>query len=98
MMSLIKAYNLKLKDLKPTCNEIRGYARLLIVKGIANGRVKTAYDKKYYDPRIHSPTSKDPRFKPKPHIDIGCDGVHLSLDLKATEHFITYIERRRRKG
>jgi len=87
-----------LKDLRPTTDEISGYARLLIGKGKAYGRVRSTAGRAYFGPWIHErkrPTSANPKDRIRAHIDLGCSGVQLHLDEAAANGFIGFIRRRR---
>jgi len=87
-----------LKDYRPTTDEISAYAKLLIKGGRAYGRVRSTAGRAYFGPLMHdrkNPTSSNPRNRIRPHIDLGCSGVHLHLDEAAANGFIGFIRRRR---
>lgn len=87
-----------LKEFRPTTDEISAYARLLIERGKAYGRVRSTAGRYYFGPFMHErsrPTSHNPRDRIRPHIDLGCSGVHLHLDDAAANGFIFFIKRRR---
>ncbi len=82
----------KIKELRPTCDEIVEFA-----ENIADyGQVTYTDDDNYFGPRVHDTWLK--KLGGRVHIDIGCRGYHLMLDKNVVETFIDFIENRRRRS
>lgn len=78
----------EIKKLNPTCEEIEKYG-----DQAEHGEVTITDSKRYFPPKVHNTYGK--KAPGRVHIDLGYNGVHLMLDKKHVNKFITFIKNHR---
>ena len=81
----------KIKQLRPTCDEILAYA-----EHAGHGIVTFTGAKRYFPPRLHNTWGM--KWGGRVHIGLGCCGCHLMLDKHYAPRFIEFIEKARSRG
>ena len=80
----------EIKSLDPECEEIEEFAKEYEE---VYGVITTAKDEDYFGPCLHDTWGK--KSGGRVHIDIGCCGYHLMLDIRTATDFIKFIRHKR---
>lgn len=75
----------EINKLNPTCEEIEKYG-----DQAEYGEVTITESNRYFPPEVHNTWGE--KAPGRVHIDLGCNSVHLMLDKKHVNKFITFIK------